>query len=55
MSPSRPLLRLAVLSLALALPAPSRAEEALPSARERETALLVGSVLGATPCILYTS
>ncbi|NRD67182.1 peptidase M28, partial [Corallococcus exiguus] len=51
MSPSRPFIRLAALSLALALPAPSRAEEAPPSVREREAALLMGSVLGATPML----
>ncbi|MBN8227973.1 M20/M25/M40 family metallo-hydrolase [Corallococcus macrosporus] len=51
MSSSRLLPRLAALSLALAFPAPSRADAPLPSAREREAALLVGSVLGGTPML----
>jgi hypothetical protein len=42
---------LAVLSLALAVPALAGAEEAAPSAREREAALLTGAVLGGTPML----
>jgi hypothetical protein len=42
---------LAALSLALFLPVLAGAEEVAPSAREREAALLVGSVLGGTPLV----